>query len=86
MHKYGVVSRGYYIRPQGWGELEPPEYATDYVEVEAPTKRAARVLAVREWRKLGHSILHDSDQNPFGLIGVVDDLCHIPEATEEAQS
>ena len=47
------MKRWYVITPEFevyGGEYEPPELARDVAEVEAPTRRAARVAAVREWR------------------------------------
>lgn len=51
MPKYAVVTPEYLIHNERYDPPEPPEYGCDYLEVEAPTAREAKILAVCEWRK-----------------------------------
>ena len=44
----------------------PMEYASDVIRVDAPNKRAARVLAVRTWRKEKWVLKYcEFDENPY---------------------
>lgn len=76
MH-YGVVT------PQFWSyhyyyDIDPPEYGADYVEVEAPNKRRAKVEAVRKMRQEGMEWVSDQASDgasPFTGLKVLDLQC-----------
>lgn len=70
MPTYWVISPEYGtvipILDDGTG---PTEYACDVIKVDAPSRRAARVLAVRAWRKeakwKGQLNYCFNDENPY---------------------
>lgn len=48
---------------------DPPEIWRDYVSVEAPNKRQAKVEAVRKFREKNSQWARDNTENPFtGLV------------------
>jgi len=67
---YEVMSPEYITG--GWaGGLEPPEYGRDWLPVQATSKRRAKVLAVRAWRRRGHGyVTDDCGVNPFADLTV----------------
>jgi len=65
MKKYYVITPQYTSMSYGY---EPPETGCDVVEVEANTKREAKVKGLRELRKLHYGWINwyrDTDSNPF---------------------
>ncbi len=58
MTKYYVVTPVYTTYYSPWG-LEPPDTGADVVEVEAQTKREAKVLGVRELRRTHSKWMQD---------------------------
>ena len=63
--KYLIVTPEYETY---YGDYEPPEYGCDVVEVEASTKREAKVLGLRELRRTGSKWILDGasdEHNPF---------------------
>ena len=57
MPKYAVITPTYATScDSGWNvpeDTQIPEYGCDYLEIEAPNKQQAEVLAVRSWRAEG---------------------------------
>jgi hypothetical protein len=61
---YEVVSPEYMTHDGG--SYEPPEYGRDWLPVQATSKRRAKVLAVRAWRRRGRGyVTDDPGANPF---------------------
>ena len=77
--KYWVVTPQYmtYGSSAGMGfSIDPPEYGSDVVEVEAMTKREAKILGVRELRRIESKWMADqaSDMaSPFTGLKVYDE-------------
>lgn len=95
-HEYLVISKMYAKYPRN--DVEPEEDGWDEAEVIATSKRAAKIEAIKQWRKSDFStnerktfgartILNiETDKNPYGLIEEVIDTCCDLEyiaATEE---
>ena len=73
MKTYMVVSPEY-MTYGSYGDgslgLDPPEYGCDVVEVQALTKREAKILGLREFRRTSARWLDYCDGNPFTGIKV----------------
>ena len=66
--EYMTSSGSYYENP------EPPEYGCATADVLAPTKRQARIIAIRAWRDKDYEKEHpDEVENAFGDLGYCDD-------------
>ena len=72
----GVLLMRYFVMTEEFnrvGSYHPPEYGRDVVEVEAKTKREARVLGLRALRKMRSTPVMDAEsdnRNPLGTLTV----------------
>ena len=72
MKKYSVITPEVMFYAGSYDPPAPPEFGRDYVEVEANTKKEARVVAVREFRNRKSKWIEErrgDDLSPFtGLL------------------
>lgn len=76
MH-WSVTTPMYMTYGSMWDD-EPPEYGCDWICVEANTKREAKLIAVREWRKQNTHWMQDcrsDNASPFTGLKVENTLC-----------
>lgn len=71
--RFAVITPAYEKHPGGMG-VGPPEYGCDYIEVDAENRRAAKILAVRLWRRGDWRLYVNKfdDQCPFSGLEVLE--------------